>query len=132
MHVTCFQTTTIPSRGGYREVAKTALFYQENMTPKLVMPDHPFDIRVNAVKSLEWLLISTLDDPWYSKYLTRDELENELRLKADGFLGLWVVVVPPSKNANLNGIGNNANLNVIPNEQELSWEIGLQQWNRIH
>jgi len=86
--------------------------YQEDLIPKLVMPGHPFDNRENAVKSLKWL-ISTLDDP-YSKYLTRDELENELRLKADGFLGLGAVVEPPSKNPNVNGIGNNANLNVIP------------------
>eukprot|EP00979_Chaetoceros_neogracilis_P002344 scaffold409_cov295-Chaetoceros_neogracile.AAC.14 len=86
--------------------------FQEDSVPKLVMPDHPFDNRDNAVKSLKWL-ISTLDDP-YSKYLTREELENELKLKADGFLGLGAIVEPPSKTANVNGIGTNANLNVNP------------------
>lgn len=86
--------------------------FQEDSVPKLVMPDHPFDNRDNAVKSLKWL-ISTLDDP-YSKYLTREDLENELKLKADGFLGLGAIVEPPSKTANVNGIGTNANLNVNP------------------
>lgn len=60
---------------------------------KLIVPSHAFDSRDNTVTSLKWL-VSTLDDP-YSKYLTREELQSELRVKDDGFLGLGLLVEAP-------------------------------------
>jgi len=82
--------------------------YQQDAIPKLTVPAHAFDNRENAVASLKWL-VSTLEDP-YSKYLTREELENELRSKNDGFLGLGAIVELPSKNGHGTIVGNgNAN-----------------------
>jgi C-terminal processing protease CtpA/Prc len=49
-----------------------------------------FDSRKNTVKGIKWL-VSTLEDP-YSKYLTREELEKELLVRDDGFLGLGAIV----------------------------------------
>ena len=59
------------------------------------LPPHIFDSREDIVIGLKWL-VSTLDDP-YSKYLTREELKQELNLRDDGFLGLGVIVEGPSK-----------------------------------
>jgi Periplasmic protease len=63
--------------------------------PTFVVPSHAFDNRDNAEHALKWL-VSTLDDP-YSKYLTREELEAELKVKDDGFLGLGAIVEVPLK-----------------------------------
>lgn len=53
-----------------------------------------FATRENAVKSLKWL-VSSIKDP-YSKYLTREELRQELEGGDDGFLGLGALVDVPS------------------------------------
>jgi C-terminal processing protease CtpA/Prc len=58
-----------------------------------ILPPHAFDSRDDVVQSLKWL-VGTLDDP-YSKYLTRDELQQELNGRDDGFLGLGVIVEGP-------------------------------------
>ena len=58
--------------------------------PKVKIPSHGFDSRERSVASLKWL-VSTLEDP-YSKYLTKDELQKELTVKDDGFLGLGMIV----------------------------------------
>jgi C-terminal processing protease CtpA/Prc len=63
----------------------------------LLMPPHAFDSRDDVVTSLKWL-VSSLDDP-YSKYLTREELQKELSVRDDGFLGLGAIVEPPSVRA---------------------------------
>lgn len=53
------------------------------------------DSRESTVKGIKWL-VSTLEDP-YSKYLTREELEKELQVRDDGFLGLGAIVeIPPT------------------------------------
>ncbi len=59
------------------------------------VPANAFNSRDDAVSSLKWL-VSTLDDP-YSKYLTRDELMRELKVRDDGFLGLGAVVEAPPR-----------------------------------
>lgn len=59
------------------------------------LPANAFDSRENVVDSLKWL-VSTLDDP-YSKYLTREELQNELNVRDDGFLGLGFIVEGPQE-----------------------------------
>ncbi|KAL7521763.1 hypothetical protein ACHAWX_006444 [Stephanocyclus meneghinianus] len=56
--------------------------------------EHAFSTRENAVKSLKWL-VSTINDP-YSKYLTREELKQELVGGDDGFLGLGALVDVPT------------------------------------
>jgi len=58
-------------------------------------PENAFTSRENAVKGLRWL-VSTLNDP-YSKYLTREELREELQSKDDGFLGLGTTVEAPQR-----------------------------------
>ena len=58
-----------------------------------IMPSNAFDSRENVITSLKWL-VSTLDDP-YSKYLTREELKQELEVQDDGFLGLGAIVEGP-------------------------------------
>lgn len=70
--------------------------YNTNENDKLIVPPKAFDTREDAVTSLKWL-VSTLDDP-FSKYLTREELQNELRNKDDGFLGLGLLVESPPPN----------------------------------
>jgi len=56
--------------------------------------DNAFATRENAAKALK-NLVSSLNDP-YSKYLTREELREELEERNDGFLGLGAIVeVPP-------------------------------------
>ncbi len=60
-----------------------------------VLPPHAFDSRDDVVQSLKWL-VGTLDDP-YSKYLTREELQQELNKRDDGFLGLGVIVEGPKE-----------------------------------
>jgi hypothetical protein len=86
------------------KLQKQHFSYQQDSIPKLTVPAHAFDNRENAVASLKWL-VSTLEDP-YSKYLTREELEKELRANNDGFLGLGAIVELPSKH-NQNHNGNN-------------------------
>ena len=66
-----------------------------NMNNQLsTLPPHAFDSREDVVTSLKWL-VGTLDDP-YSKYLTREELQQELNVRNDGFLGLGFIVEAPS------------------------------------
>ncbi|KAL3792961.1 hypothetical protein HJC23_010974 [Cyclotella cryptica] len=57
--------------------------------------ENAFSTRENAVKSLKWL-VSTINDP-YSKYLTREELKQELLGGDDGFLGLGALVDVPTR-----------------------------------
>lgn len=76
------------------QVQKNHFFYEKDSVPKIAMPAAAFDSRDNTVQSLKWL-VSTLDDP-YSRYLTRDELDAELQVKNDGFLGLGAIVEAPS------------------------------------
>jgi len=77
-------------------VQKQHLFYENDLVPKMKMPAHAFDSRADAVTSLKWL-VSTLEDP-YSKYLTREELEQEFQAWNGGFLGLGAIVEPPPRN----------------------------------
>ena len=65
----------------------------DNNNDVSTLPMNAFDSRENVVTSLKWL-VSTLDDP-YSKYLTREELQNELNVRDDGFLGLGFIVEGP-------------------------------------
>jgi C-terminal processing protease CtpA/Prc len=51
--------------------------------------------REGAVEGLKWL-VSTLNDP-FSKYLTREELRQELQGGNDGFLGLGAMVEAPQE-----------------------------------
>lgn len=51
--------------------------------------------RENVVRGLKWL-VSTLNDP-FSKYMTREELKQEIQGWNNGFLGLGAVVEAPSK-----------------------------------
>ena len=64
----------------------------------LLMPPHAFESRDDVVTSLKWL-VSSLNDP-YSKYLTREELQKELSVKDDGFLGLGAIVEAPTVRVN--------------------------------
>ena len=59
------------------------------------MPPEALSSREGAVKGLRWLM-STLDDP-FSRYMTREELRDELEKRDDGFLGLGAVVEGPGK-----------------------------------
>jgi C-terminal processing protease CtpA/Prc len=53
-----------------------------------------FDTREGAVQGLRWF-VNSLNDP-YSKYLTREELRQELSLSGqDGFLGIGAIVEAP-------------------------------------
>lgn len=56
-------------------------------------PHVSLESREGAVEGLKWL-VSTLNDP-FSKYLTREELKQELKGGNDGFLGLGAIVEPP-------------------------------------
>eukprot|EP00429_Kryptoperidinium_foliaceum_P029281 CAMPEP_0176139890 /NCGR_PEP_ID=MMETSP0120_2-20121206/71091_1 /TAXON_ID=160619 /ORGANISM="Kryptoperidinium foliaceum, Strain CCMP 1326" /LENGTH=777 /DNA_ID=CAMNT_0017475915 /DNA_START=119 /DNA_END=2455 /DNA_ORIENTATION=- len=55
--------------------------------------DIHLDSRDGAVRGLKWI-VSSLNDP-FSKYLTRDELQDELHADSGGFLGTGAVVEPP-------------------------------------
>jgi C-terminal processing protease CtpA/Prc len=56
--------------------------------------ENPFGTRDNTVKALK-SIVASLNDP-YSKYLTRDELKNELIAGDGSFLGLGALVETPS------------------------------------
>lgn len=56
--------------------------------------EEAFSTRENTVRTLKWL-VSTVGDP-YSKYLTREELTQELVGGDDGFLGLGALVDAPT------------------------------------
>lgn len=86
------------------KLQKQHFSYQQDSIPKLTVPAHAFDNRENAVASLKWL-VSTLEDP-YSKYLTREELQQELKATNNGFLGLGAIVELPSKQGRGTIIGN--------------------------
>ncbi len=60
--------------------------------------DITFKTREGTVKGLKWL-VSTIGDP-FSKYLTREELVNELKVQNDGFLGLGAMVETPKDSIN--------------------------------
>jgi C-terminal processing protease CtpA/Prc len=51
--------------------------------------------RHGAVEGMHWL-VGQLNDP-FSKYLTREELREELVSSSDGFLGLGAIVEPPGQ-----------------------------------
>jgi hypothetical protein len=51
--------------------------------------------RHGAVEGMHWL-VGQLNDP-FSKYLTREELREELLSSSDGFLGLGAIVEPPGQ-----------------------------------
>lgn len=57
--------------------------------------EKPFETRENTVKSLK-AIVASLNDP-YSKYLTRDELKNELIAGDSSFLGLGALVETPKE-----------------------------------
>ncbi|KAL7445928.1 hypothetical protein ACHAXM_011747 [Skeletonema potamos] len=59
-----------------------------------VLGENPFGTRDNTVKALK-SIVASLNDP-YSKYLTRDELKNELIAGDGSFLGLGALVETPS------------------------------------
>lgn len=59
------------------------------------VPHVSLETREGAVQGLKWL-VSTLNDP-FSKYLTREELLQELKGGNDGFLGLGAMVEPPQQ-----------------------------------
>ena len=59
------------------------------------LPYVSLETREGAVQGLKWL-VGTLNDP-FSKYLTRDELRQELMGGNDGFLGLGAMVEPPQE-----------------------------------
>ncbi|KAL3937789.1 MAG: hypothetical protein SGBAC_007169 [Bacillariaceae sp.] len=64
------------------------------LTPATVPKGVSLDSREGAVQGLRWL-VSTLNDP-FSKYLTRDELKDELSVSRDhGFLGTGAIVEIP-------------------------------------
>lgn len=64
------------------------------LTPATVPKGVSLDSREGAVQGLRWL-VSTLNDP-FSKYLTRDELKDELSVSRDhGFLGTGAIVEVP-------------------------------------
>lgn len=88
------------SSGGYKFVPRD--FYQRwrhlrdasrSNTPSKDVPSFTLTTREGVVQGLKWL-VTTLEDP-YSKYLTREELKQELRGGNDGFLGLGAIVEPP-------------------------------------
>ncbi|KAL7509764.1 hypothetical protein ACHAXN_006734 [Cyclotella atomus] len=60
--------------------------------------ENAFATRESTVKTLKWM-VSTIGDP-YSKYLTREELTQELVGGDDGFLGLGVLVDLPTATDN--------------------------------
>lgn len=65
-----------------------------NTATKQGMPtDIQFSSREGAVQGLQWL-VNSLNDP-YSKYLTRQDLKDELRGGQDGFLGSGAIVEAP-------------------------------------
>lgn len=55
--------------------------------------DIRLDTREGAVQGLKWL-VGTINDP-FSKYLTREELQEELQADSTGFLGTGAVVEAP-------------------------------------
>ena len=59
------------------------------------IPHVSLETREGAVEGLKWL-VSTLHDP-FSKYLTREELRQELQGGNDGFLGLGAMVEAPQE-----------------------------------
>lgn len=61
-------------------------YHKDAATPSL-------NTREGVVHNLKWI-ISTLNDP-YSKYLTREEMWQELNGRNDGFLGTGAIVEPP-------------------------------------
>lgn len=66
------------------------------------MPKDVFSSWEGAVSGMKWL-VSTLNDP-YSKFLTREELREELNSnsrKNDGFLGLGAIVEVPLKSQDM-------------------------------
>lgn len=83
------------------------------------MPPSAFDDREKAVTGLKWL-VSTLKDP-YSMYLTRDDLNRELQVKNDGFLGLGLIVEPPPKAQGVvlkSDINTNTNMNMVSDNSD--------------
>ena len=88
------------SSGGYKFVPRDLYQRWRNLrdvsrsnTPSKDVPSFTLTTREGAVQGLKWL-VSTLDDP-YSKYLTREELKQELKGGNNGFLGLGAMVEPP-------------------------------------
>jgi len=61
----------------------------------LSMPKDAFGSRENAIEGLNWI-VSTLNDP-YSKYLTKEQLFQELKETCDGFMGTGAMVEPPQR-----------------------------------
>lgn len=61
--------------------------------PRDIPTDISLESRQGAVQGLRWL-VGTLNDP-FSKYLTKEELRQELGVDSNGFLGVGAVVEPP-------------------------------------
>lgn len=59
------------------------------------LPKDVFSSRQNAVNGLNWL-VSTLHDP-YSKYLTKEQLFQELKETSNGFVGTGALVQAPMR-----------------------------------
>lgn len=59
----------------------------------MVPSDIHLDTREGAVQAMKWL-VGSLNDP-FSKYLTREELQQELHSDSNGFLGTGAIVETP-------------------------------------
>jgi C-terminal processing protease CtpA/Prc len=84
--------------------------------------------REGAVQNLKWL-IGTLNDP-YSKYLTREELWQELNVRNDGFLGIGVIVEPPDQGDQFFARGSSPTLATVVADKKLSKKetVPLSAW----
>jgi C-terminal processing protease CtpA/Prc len=65
--------------------------------PGMIPDDIHLDTREGAVRGMKWL-IGSINDP-FSKYLTREELAEELHEDATGFLGTGAVVETPHQHS---------------------------------
>jgi hypothetical protein len=63
------------------------------VTANAAMKGYSIDTRDSAIQSMKYL-VGTLNDP-FSKYLTREELRQELETGQDGFLGTGAIVEAP-------------------------------------
>lgn len=100
--VATINTMYYDSSGGYAFDPKTFYDKWKNIrylarngeSDRSIPIEHAFTSRESTVNTLKWL-VSSINDP-YSKYLTREELTQELVGGDDGFLGLGALVDVPS------------------------------------
>jgi len=87
--------------------------------------------RAGTVENLKWL-ISTLNDP-FSKYLTREELWQELNIGHDGFLGTGALVETPEQGHQFFSRGSAPTFaTVVPEEGDILTRMKDNQYNRLH